>query len=471
MRLSMELRPYQSKVIVDLRDGYIAGFERQLLVLPTGGGKTVIFSFITKSSSSRGKRTIIMAHRSEILDQISATLTQVGVDHGMITAKSRPNRDKLVQVASIQTLVRRFDLIQPPDLLVFDESHHMAASQWSKVLAQYPKAKVLGVTATPERLDGRGLGEFFQKLVRGPEVQWLIDNGFLSRPVYYAPASPIDFSQVRLIAGEYAKDEAEAVMDKPSITGDIVSHYKKLCAGKRAIAFCISIKHAEHISAQFAAAGIPSATIDGKLTPEVRKQRVEDLRAGRIMVMTSCEIVNEGFDLPAVDVGILCRPTKSLALHLQQIGRTLRTRPGKTESIILDHVGNCIIHGLAEERREWSLDGKSKNKRPKEAVLETRQCKECFAIYLGTVCPQCGSERESKVRELEIKEGELKRLESEELLAKRKEKNELRNCKTYEDIQRYGREKGYKPGWAYHRWKTIQYFKAARTNRSTVSDT
>ena len=386
----MTLRPYQSKVITDLRDGYVAGFLRQLLVLPTGGGKTVIFSFITKSASSRGKRTIIMAHRSEILDQISATLTQVGVDHGMITAKSRPNREKLVQVASIQTLVRRFDQIQPPDLLVFDESHHMAASQWSKVLAEYPTAKTLGVTATPERLDGRGLGEFFQKLVRGPEVQWLIDNDFLSRPVYYAPKNPIDFSQVRLIAGEYAKDEAEAVMDKPSITGDIVSHYRNLCHGKRAIAFCISIKHAEHISAQFNAAGIPSATIDGKLTPEVRKQRVDDLREGRILVMTSCEIVNEGFDLPSVDVGILCRPTKSLALHLQQIGRTLRTRPGKTESIILDHVGNCLIHGLAEERREWSLEGKSKNKRPKEAVLETRQCKECYAIYLGTVCPQCG---------------------------------------------------------------------------------
>lgn len=464
----MELRPYQSKIIVDLRDGYIAGFERQLLVLATGGGKTVIFSYITKSSSSRGKRTIIMAHRSEILDQISATLTQFGVDHGMITAKSRPNRDKLVQVASIQTLVRRFDLIQTPDLLIFDEAHHMAASQWSKVLAQYPKAKVLGVTATPERLDGRGLGEFFQRLVRGPEVQWLIDSGYLSRPVYYAPASPIDFSQVKLIAGEYAKDEAEAVMDRPSITGDIVSHYKKLCAGKRAIAFCISIKHAEHITAQFAAAGVPSATIDGKLDPEVRRQRVEDLRAGRILVMTSCEIVNEGFDLPSVDVGILCRPTKSLALHLQQIGRTLRTRPGKAESIILDHVGNCITHGLAEERREWSLDGKSKSKRPREAILETRQCEDCFAIYLGTKCPQCGTERESKVRELEIKEGELKRLETEDLIAKRKDKIELKNCRTYEDVRRYGASKGYKPGWAYHRWKIIQHFKAKRDNASAV---
>ena len=450
----MTLRPYQNQLANDIRAAFGSGANRPLAVSPTGSGKTVLFSYITSQVLKRGSRVIIVAHRREILDQISATLKRVGVPHGFIQAgKSTSNQPAMV--ASIQTLARRLDTIPAPDLVIIDEAHHAVSKSYVQMFAAWPTAKFIGVTATPERLDGKGLGAMFDRMVMGPSVQWLIDNGFLAQPVYYAPREVVDLSQVHTVAGDFDRSEAEEIVDTPRITGDAVTHYVRFCNRQRAVAFCISVAHAQHVADTFNSCGIPSASIDGTLDPEVRKQRVEDLTAGKILVLTSCELISEGFDLPAVNAAILLRPTYSLSLHLQQLGRALRPYPGKTNAIILDHVGNCLRHGLAEQERDWDLSGREKRLK-KSSLVETKQCSKCFAIFAGTVCPQCGSQREIATREIEEVDGELQRLSIEDISKKREERREEAKCKTLEDFRALAKLRGYKLGWAFFRWQARQ---------------
>ena len=450
----MTLRPYQNQLANDIRAAFGSGANRPLAVSPTGSGKTVLFSYITSQVLKRGSRVIIVAHRREILDQISATLKRVGVPHGFIQAgKSASTQPAMV--ASIQTLARRLDTVPAPDLVIIDEAHHSVSKSYVQMFAAWPNAKFIGVTATPERLDGKGLGAMFDRMVMGPSVQWLIDNGFLAQPVYYAPREVVDLSQVHTVAGDFDRSEAEEIVDTPRITGDAVTHYVRFCNRQRAVAFCISVAHAQHVADTFNSCGIPSASIDGTLDPEVRKQRVEDLTAGKILVLTSCELISEGFDLPAVNAAILLRPTYSLSLHLQQLGRALRPYPGKANAIILDHVGNCLRHGLAEQERDWDLSGREKRLK-KSSLVETKQCSKCFAIFAGTVCPQCGSQREIAVREIEEVDGELQRLSIEDISKKREERREEGKCKTLDDFRALAKLRGYKLGWAFFRWQARQ---------------
>jgi superfamily II DNA or RNA helicase len=450
----MELRPYQNQLANDIRGAFGSGANRPLAVSPTGSGKTVLFSYITSQVLKRGSRVIIIAHRREILDQISATLKRVGVPHGFIQA-GKSTSTQPAMVASIQTLARRLDTIPAPDLVIIDEAHHSVSKSYVQMFAAWPTAKFIGVTATPERLDGKGLGAMFDRMVMGPSVQWLIDNGFLAQPVYYAPREVVDLSQVHTIAGDFDRSETEEIVDTPRITGDAVTHYVRFCNRQRAVAFCISVAHAQHVADTFNSCGIPSASIDGTLDPEVRKQRVDDLTAGKILVLTSCELISEGFDLPAVNAAILLRPTQSLSMHLQQVGRALRPYPGKANAIILDHVGNCLRHGLAEQERDWDLSGREKRLK-KSSLVETKQCSKCFAIFAGTVCPQCGSQREIAAREIEEVDGELQRLSIEDISKKREDRREEGKCKTLDDFRALAKQRGYKLGWAFFRWQARQ---------------
>jgi superfamily II DNA or RNA helicase len=450
----MELRPYQNQLANDIRGAFGSGANRPLAVSPTGSGKTVLFSYITSQVLKRGSRVIIIAHRREILDQISATLKRVGVPHGFIQA-GKSTSTQPAMVASIQTLARRLDTVPAPDLVIIDEAHHSVSKSYVQMFAAWPTAKFIGVTATPERLDGKGLGAMFDRMVMGPSVQWLIDNGFLAQPVYYAPREVVDLSQVHTIAGDFDRSETEEIVDTPRITGDAVTHYVRFCNRQRAVAFCISVAHAQHVADTFNSCGIPSASIDGTLDPEVRKQRVEDLTAGKILVLTSCELISEGFDLPAVNAAILLRPTQSLSMHLQQVGRALRPYPGKANAIILDHVGNCLRHGLAEQERDWDLSGREKRLK-KSSLVETKQCSKCFAIFAGTVCPQCGSQREIAAREIEEVDGELQRLSIEDISKKREDRREEGKCKTLDDFRALAKQRGYKLGWAFFRWQARQ---------------
>ena len=437
--------------------------------MATGGGKTVIFCFMTKQASEKGLRVMILAHRAEILDQIDETLSKFGITAGHIRAGKPMDKTKRVFVASVQTLVRRLDDAPVPDLVICDECHHAAAGQYVQIFAHYSKSKFVGVTATPERLDGKGLGDFFDRMVLGPQAGWLIDNGFLKRPIYIGTSNPVDMSGVHKVAGEYNKAESAEAMDKKVITGDAVAHYRQFGRGMPAVAFCVNLKHAASVESQFNAAGLRAEIIDGTMTADERRARKARLADGTTRVMVSCELVSEGFDLPCVGVGILLRPTASLSLHLQQLGRPLRAHPGQDVAIILDHAGNTLRHGPAEEERGWSLEGNAAKKRKKEVAIETRQCDKCYAIFQGTLCPQCGTTRESKAREIEIQEGQLREIDAAVLMERRNKRTEEGKCRTLQDFQALGKARNYSPGWAWFRWQNSRHFKAQANQKPTIA--
>lgn len=447
----INLRPYQINLVSAIRNSFRNGKSAPLVVSPTGSGKTVTFAHIASEAAKKGTPVVILVHRQELVDQTSRTLNAFGVLHGVIAAGRSSDRSFAVQVASVQTYTRRLDSFHP-SLIIADEGHHAVAGSWGKVIAYHKTAKVIGFSATPERLDGRGLGDVFDDLILGPSVADLIENGHLAKPKYYAPPMVADIEAIHKTAGDYNKGELAAAMDKASITGDAVDHYKKICGGVPAVAFCASVAHAVHVADQFNAAGFRAATIDGTIDRETRRDRVRALGDGRLQVLTSCEIINEGFDLPIVAAAILLRPTMSLGLHLQQIGRVLRPAVGKTNAIILDHVGNLKRHGFAEDEREWTLGGREKSKRSKkdeEPKINVKQCEKCFCCHApAPTCPECGFVYEAKGREIEQREGELVEIVATEM--QRAKKKEQATAKSFEELVALGKSRGYKnpAGWA-----------------------
>lgn len=446
----IQLRDYQLDLVDGVRGAYRAGRRAPLVVSPTGSGKTVLFAYIAQGTSAKGNSVVILVHRQELVDQTCRTLRAFGVGHGVIAAGRTPDRSLPVQVASVQTYVRRLDSFRPA-LIIADEAHHATAGSWRKVIQHHPQARVLGVTATPQRLDGKGLKDVFDDLIRGPEVADLIAGGHLAPPVYYAPPVVADLSHIGTRGGDFAQEELAAEMDRPTITGDAVEHYSRICRGAPAVAFCCSVQHAQHVAEQFQAAGFRAATIDGTMDKEARREVVRMLGDGRLHVLTSCEIINEGFDLPIVTAAILLRPTKSLGLHLQQVGRVLRPAPGKERAVILDHVGNLSRHGFAEDVREWTLDGRKKKKRKAtdEEDIQTRQCPQCFRCHPpAPVCPECGHEYPRKEREIEQTDGELVQIDPKEIARQRRK--EQGSAQTLEDLIALGRARGYRhaEAWA-----------------------
>ena len=384
-------RGYQQKAVDDIRGHLAAGGKGPVFVLPTGGGKTVTFVYIAENAAKRGKSVCIVVHRDELVWQASAELTRWGVDHGIIAADQKMLR-RGVQVASVWTLVRRLEHFKHFDLLIIDEAHHAVAGSWRKVIDHMPFAKLLGVTATPARLDGKGLGHIFDGIVMGPRMSELIAAGHLSAFDIYAPQKLPDLKGVKKKAGDYDKEELEIRVNNKAITGNAIEHYRRYLNGAPSIAFCVSIKHAEIVAEEFRAAGFNAVSVDGTMQKEHRKKLIGDLASGRLNVLTSCELISEGVDVPTCYGGLLLRPTQSLVLYMQQVGRALRPKPNGGRAVILDHAGNCLRHGMPNADRSWSLaDGIIKGTKDEEDRKLTKTCKNCYAIYeiWRAYCPQC----------------------------------------------------------------------------------
>lgn len=453
--MKLTLRPYQMDAVTDLRKQYMRGMRAPMLVAPTGSGKTCIFSYIAEQASLKGNSVFILVHRQELLRQSSRQLSEIGLPHGRVAPGNTMTKDR-IQVASVQTLVRRLDKYKEPDLIIIDECHHTTAGSWRKIITSYPNAKLLGVTATPCRLDGNGLGiksgGVFDALVYGPTLRELIDAGYLSQPIVYAPPTSIDITDVKIQGGDFEKGELEKRMDKPVITGSAVEHYRKLCNGVPAIAFCSSVAHAIHVAEQFNVNGYTALSIDGTMKDDERKHAIEMLSNGKINVLTACDIVSEGTDIPVVGAAILLRPTVSMSLFLQQCGRALRSYPGKTHTVILDHVGNCLRHGLPDQDREWSLEGDPKKKKKKEALddVKVKQCNICYFVHPpAPACPACGHVYIVVAKQIEEQEGELKQLTDEKIFLK---KRRIAMARTLEELEEIAKELGYKHGWAWNVW-------------------
>jgi DNA repair protein RadD len=445
------LRGYQDEIVAEVRAHMRAGVKSILVQSPTGSGKTVLVAYMLATAAAKNMDSVFCVHRRELVKQSIRTFNEVGVQHGVISAGFEPDPRPRVQVASVQTLARRVSGLRRPRLFVWDESHHLAAGSWTDIYRAFPDAFHIGLTATPERLDGQGLGKYFGVMVRGPSVAWLIEHKFLSPYKLYAPGTA-DLAGVHTRMGDFAKNEAAAAVDKPTITGDAIKHYLKFAGGKRAVLFAVSVEHSKHVVQQFRAAGIAAEHVDGETDADSRDAAIRRFASGETLVLSNVELFGEGFDLPAIEAAILLRPTQSLGLYLQQVGRALRPSPGKSHAIILDHVGNCERHGLPDDEREWSLDGASARKKGEGSTVKVKLCPKCFAAQPPGPprCRHCGFTFPAAPRVVEEKEGELVELDPEAI--RRKRAVEQSGANSLEDLIALGVQRGYKKpeAWAKH---------------------
>jgi len=452
--MTLTLRTYQSRAVHNLRLAYRDGARAPLLVLPTGGGKTVIVADILSRLAARGRSALVLVHRRELIAQTSRKLDLANVPHGIIAAGVAA-ADAPIQVASVQTLTRRLGSIDTqPDLIVIDEAHHATAGSWGRVLAHWPDALRLGVTATPVRADGRGLSAVFDRLVLGPSVGDLVSASFLTAARIYAPPQVADLSGIKRRAGDYATEDAAARLDKPTVTGDAIAHYRRFASGQQAIAFCCSQRHAEHVCESFNAAGIHAATLLGSTDPVARDRVVQAFAAAQLQVLVTVDVVSEGFDVPAASCAILLRPTASLGLYLQQVGRVLRPAVDKKLAIILDHVGNVHRHGWPDDPRDWSLEGTAarSSKSGGQQAPTVRTCPACFAAFRpAPVCPYCGTVCATEpTRQPRAVAGELRELQRQAAAAASLAARQQRAAaRTLPQLLALAQERGYSPGWAY----------------------
>jgi superfamily II DNA or RNA helicase len=410
-RADTKLRDYQQDLIAETVEA-LRDHRSVLLQAPTGAGKTEMAVEIARRHQD--KIVWFTCHRHEIVAQTSVTLKRAGVDaHGVVAPRYREDPTIRIQVCSIDALRHRLDRYPPPDLIILDECHHVAAPSWARLVESFPQAKLLGLTATPERLDGRGLKDWFEHMIVGPNTHTLIDEGYLSKFKYFAPTIP-DMRGVRVKLKEYDRHDLEGAMNKSTLVGDIVDHFKeKLAPNARALAFCVSVDASRELAARFTEAGIPAKHVDWETTQEKRDEAVADLASGKIRVLTNREVFSEGLDLPAIDAVLLLRPTKSFALYRQMIGRCLRVAKGKPYTTILDHAGLIFDHEFPDNDVEWSLTGRRSGVAETHKQYSThgmiRRCPECSAVHKWSAkCPECGYVYQINDRTIEEVYGELR---------------------------------------------------------------
>ena len=423
----ISLRPYQVDLLNATRKAYADGYRRPCIVAPCGAGKSHIVGEMARSATTKGNRVLFIVHRQELCDQINDLFTRVGVNMRLCT------------VGMVQTITRRLDKIKEPALIITDENHHCAAASYKRIYEHWPGAMCVGVTATPVRLNGGGLGGVNDILITGVDARWLIDNQFLAPYEYYAPTLA-DLSGVRTQAGDFDPVEVAKRLSKPSIYGDAVKYYKQLADGRQAICYCANIELSKRMAAE-----LPNAAhIDGTTPRAERDEIIQRFRDGDIKVLCNVDLISEGFDVPDCSCAILLRPTQSLTLYIQQSMRCMRYQPGKT-AIIIDHVGNYARHGLPDTPREWELNPAPKRGKAKSEV-QIKQCPKCFFVHIPCdACPRCGFLYPKAARTVEeIKAAKLERITNIVM-----DYTTPKDCKTYAELMAYGKRKGFKPGWAY----------------------
>jgi superfamily II DNA or RNA helicase len=407
---------------------------------------------------------LVLAHTREIIRQTSQKLFSHGVNHGIIQAGFSPRPLENVQVASIQTLwtramrLERMDL-PPADLLVIDEAHHCPAETYRKIIDAYPDAVLLGLTATPCRGDGRGLGGIFDTIIECPQVAELIDHGHLVRTCVYAPVDP-DLKGVKTQAGDYVETQLAERMDRPQLVGDIVTHWHKYGERRKTVVFAVNVAHSIHIRDEFIASGVRAEHIDGSTPKPERDAALERLASGQIELVTNCMVLTEGWDMPEVSCCVLARPTRKMGLYRQMVGRILRPASGKRDAIVLDHSGAVFRHGFVEDHVEWTLDPE---KRSTSAIHAARcephsssrllDCTNCGAIRTaGEPCGHCGFLPQRPAKPVEIEDGHLGLVDAQRR-AWNASPSAAERIEWHGMITSIAHERGRKPGWIAHTYK------------------
>ncbi|MEY5098204.1 MAG: hypothetical protein RJA36_923 [Pseudomonadota bacterium] len=442
--MAITLRPRQVKAVEDIQRAYRSGFKAPILVMPTGGGKTATASVIMQMALARGRRVWFLAHLDEILKATAAKLRAEGIPYGWIAADMPGDRKQAVQVVSVFTLVNRLDRYDPPDFLIVDEAHLAVANsyqvifEWAKAGPKFWRpggAHLLHLTATPQRLDGRGMGEVADILIPTCSTQDLIDEQLLAPIRYFEPT----------VLGPDGK---------PAIVGDPLSHYRKHADGRPAIAFCVSNKEADEQAEAFRAAGYRTMAISGDSDPGLRDAAVEGIMSGAIDVVFNCKLWVAGVDVPAVSCIIDLSPTESVTRYLQGLGRGLRTHPGKEDLIYLDCVGNKSRHGDPTAARLWSLQGAAQGSGRVASEVPAKNCPKCFStVHAAATHCHCGHEFEAKPRVVQKIDGELRESQLRAQEAARLEARQAQGrAKSEQELIEFARKTGKKRPelWARH---------------------
>lgn len=456
--MKYELRPYQAKSV----DRVLSIMDKIIECAPTGSGKTVCQAFVCKGGLERGERTAILTPRAEIFDQTHSALMDVCGHENVATLRSGHRWDSMkpVHVVSWPTLVarkRKSDLWLPDvDRVLVDEVHLALAPKVGEILDYYAdRAHVVGYSATPARQTGKGLGTYFDAIHQVTTVRQLIEEGFLCPHEYWGGKLP-DLEGVRTVLGDFEKKE----LGKRCLVlvGDIVDNWMRLAKDRQTIVFAVDIAHAEALADRFLELGVSAGSVHNKLTPERRTEVVAKFRAGFIQVLVNVNVLSYGFDAPSVSCVVAARPTKSIVMWLQQLGRGMRPHPGKDFCMLLDHTDNTRRLGMAEDTYSWELDGgnhsvvNATREQKEKAKEHTYTCEDCSYMFTGTrECPRCGWEAPFSKRDVAMIDADLVRIgkyRAEPLGA---------GWPTHELFWRMLKfveaDRGYKVGWAYYKFK------------------
>jgi superfamily II DNA or RNA helicase len=462
----MILRPYQEGVIQQYREKLLAGISRICLTAPTGSGKTVIISEIIRQAVAEYQRALFIAHRDELLTQARDKLKSFGITAGIIKARrdkdARPQA--MVQIASIQTLharaVRAKTMELPPaEIVIFDECHHCRAMTYQRIIEAYPNAIIIGLTATPCRGDGRGLGNIFEAMIECPQIGELIQLGHLVKPKIFAPAPP-DLRGVEVApTGDYQINQLSARMDTDVLVGDVVEHWLRHAQRRRTVMFAVDIAHSVHIVRELVNAGVKAEHLDGNTDQDERKAILARLASGETEVVCNVGVLTEGFDLCDIGCIALVRPTRSLGLFRQMIGRGLRPASGKSDVIILDHSGGVHRHGRPDDPIEWTLhaDDRATNAAHAARLQEHRdpfcECSACGHLRMrGMACDNCGWEPKPRSQGIDYVDDNLVELGQSQ-------RQELDRLTFYRELRGYAAKsvtksgQPYSPKWAAHKFR------------------
>lgn len=386
------LRDYQRSAAARL----IAELDRSasaLLVAPTGSGKTVMFAAVAARYVKRGLRVLVIAHRRELLKQAHDKLAAAGVRSHVHRGRKGaiPPRARVV-VASAQTLGGAPPPGFAPDLVIVDEAHHQPSASFSAIVAACPGARVLGATATPWWQSEKPLDEHFAATVRAPSIRELTAAGYLARVRMFThphTLRDLDLRNVKTAAGDYTVAGVSERVNRPTLLGDMVEHWKTHARGARTLAFAASVEHSRSIAARFVAAGIAAEHVDGATPDAERAAVLARLESGETLVVSNYNVLSEGFDAPAVGCVILARPTKRVGVYLQCVGRGMRVGGGFDDVVILDHAGACLMHGLPEDDHEPT----AKEEREGAGRVPVRRCPSCGLCVHPLVreCPDCSA--------------------------------------------------------------------------------
>jgi DNA repair protein RadD len=455
------LREYQQRVVEAVREKARNGKRRILVVLPTGSGKTFVAAELVRSAYDKGNKVLALMHRRGLVDQMIERFTDYNLETGCIMAGIDHNLDAQCQIASLWTYTRRLKLAEQGNtrffvdapFIIIDEAHHATNNTYKKILKQYPDSFVVGFTATPTLSDGRGLGEYFDSMVDVVSMEELLKEGNLVPGEYYGPSTP-DLRSLKIVQGDYEKKGLDEKINQPKIIGDVVDNWFKQASDLQTMVFGINRKHSKALCNEFIKHGVNAEYLDANNDDEERSDVLRRFRAGDTQVICQVGLYTEGSDIPEIDALVLARPTRSLGLHRQILGRGARPRPGKEKFLVLDHGGSVKLLGYYEDEMDWSLDGRKgscKPKKPRKKEKTIMTCEMCKRDFTGPRCPNCGHEIKDYGKKIEAIEAELVKLNGEKVTKKYTKEEKQKWFSMLEYIRR---EKGYAPGWTANQYRS-----------------